>query len=164
MATTVNGIIAKHDDSAEFLTEVEAKSYVDNVIEAGAVIVGRRTYEVLSSQPEFQKFVEAKVKMIVLSQSYIDLKESFHKVASSPKIAIELLKDNEKVIIAGGAKANAAFMSEGLVDELFIDIEPAIVGHGINLFEGIDFDKTLEFLGSKMLSNNEIQLHYKVVK
>jgi dihydrofolate reductase len=164
MATTINGIIAKEDDSAEFLTEVEAQSYVDNVIEAGAVIVGRRTYEVLSEQPEFQKFIEAKVKMVVLSRGEVDLKDPIHKIANTPKEAIKLLQDNEKVIIAGGGKANAVFMSMGLVDELFIDIEPAIVGQGMNLFEGLDFDAELEFLGSKMLSDNEIQLHYRVIK
>lgn len=164
MATTINGVIAKNDDSTEFLTEVEAQSYVDTVLDAGAVIVGRCTYEVLSEQPEFKKFVEAKVKMVVLTHGEVDLKDASHKIAKTPKDALHLLRDNTKVIIAGGGKANAAFMSAGLIDEVYIDIEPTIVGEGINIVEGLDFETTLVLLGTKMLSENEIQLHYEVVK
>lgn len=165
MAMTVNGIIAKDDDSADFLTPTEAESYVSNVCQAGALIVGRRTYEVLSEQPEFQKFVVKGINVVAVSTgNTLELKDPSHRIAQSPEEAVEMLNGSEKVIIAGGGKLDASFMKAGLIDELYLDIEPALVGQGIPLFNGEDFDVHLKFLDYKMLSENEIQLHYEVVK
>jgi len=165
MAITLNGIIAKDDDSADFLTPTEAESYVSNVCEAGALIVGRRTYEVLSEQPEFQKFIEKGIKIVAVSKgNTLKLKDPSHRIAKSPQEAVELLSDLDRVIIAGGGKLDASFMEAGLIDEIYLDIEPALVGQGIPLFNGEDFDVSLKFLGHKMLSDNEIQLHYEVMK
>jgi len=67
-------------------------------------------------------------------------------------------------VVAGGGTLNASFLKEGLVDELFLDVEPVIIGKGLPLFAGKQFGKKLELLGIKKLSKNEIQLHYKVLK
>jgi dihydrofolate reductase len=164
MAMTVNGLIANLDDSVDFLMPEESKSYVSHVVEAGALIVGRRTYEILSQRPEFQEFSKADVKIVVVSQSNFKLKDLNHLVAHSPKDALEALSNFETVIVAGGAKLNASFLAENLIDELYLDIEPALLGKGIPLFDRIDFDCALTFLSSKNLSENEIQLHYKILK
>lgn len=55
-------------------------------------------------------------------------------------------------------------MKEGLVDEIYLDIEPIVLGKGIQLFEDADFESKLELLETRKFSNNEIQLHYKVLK
>lgn len=164
MATTVNGIIAKDDDSADFLTEIESASYVDAVKSAGAVVIGKRTYGVLSEQPEFQEFLKAGVKVVAVSHKNFELKDPTHQIAHSPKEALELLKDFEQVVVAGGGILNASFLEEGLIDEIYLDVEPAVVGRGIPLFHGAVADAELELLDQKMLSQNEIQLHYKVIK
>ncbi len=164
MATTVNGFIAKHDDSADFITPAESASYVAAVCNAGAVIVGHRTYEILSTQPEFQEFLKAGVKIVAVAHADFELKDPSHAVVHSPEEALELLKDFTEVIVAGGGKLNAAFLDANLIDEIYLDIEPNIVSEGIMLFsEGIS-DKKLKLLGSKMFSENEIQLHYAVEK
>ena len=164
MATTVNGIIAKNDDSADFLTKEEAASYTAAVLQAGAVIVGRRTYEVLSEQPEFQVFIKNGVKFVVVSEKGVEMKDENHKVAATPQEAVRMLAGEEEVIVAGGGKLNASFIKENLVDELFIDIEPALVGKDISLFDSQDFDRKLRLLGTKMITDQEIQLHYAVIK
>lgn len=165
MATTINGMIAKHDDSADFLTEIEAASYMAAVKNAGAAVVGRKTYEVLSEQPEFEEFVNGGVRIVVVSRrDNVNLKSGAHNLAHSPKEALLILKDSSEVVIAGGGKLNAAFMKAGLVDEIFLDIEPAALGQGIPLFDGEDFEVSLELIDQKMLSPHEIQLHYKVLK
>lgn len=165
MAVTVNGLIAKEDDSADFLTATESSSYVSTVQSAGALVIGRRTYEVLSEQPEFQEFVKSGVKIMALSHNdSLELKDPSHRIAHSPKEALDLLKDQTEVIVAGGAKLNASFMKENLIDEIYLDIEPAIIGKGIPLFVGENFNVELKFLGQEMLSKNEIQLHYEIVK
>ena len=74
------------------------------------------------------------------------------------------LKGLKQVIVAGGGILNASFLSKNLIDEIYFDIEPNLFTNGINLFEGGDFDLKLKLLGTKMLSENEIQLHYKILK
>ena len=77
---------------------------------------------------------------------------------------LDKLKKFETVIIAGGGILNSSFLKEGLIDELYLDIEPIAFGKGINVFENEDFEANLELLETKQLSPNEIQLHYKVIK
>jgi dihydrofolate reductase len=164
MTTTVNGIIAKHDDSANFITPTESASYVTTVTNAGALIIGRRTYEILSTQPEFQVFLKARVKIVAVSHGDFELKDPAHVIAHSPKEALNLVKSFDEVIIAGGGKLDASFLDANLIDEIYLDVEPAIVSEGIPLFSGGIADRKLKFLGSKKLGENEIQLHYAVIR
>ena len=162
MAITANGFIADHDDEANFLTPTEAASYCSVVKNAGCLIVGRRTYHILTKQPEYQEFKDA--KLVVVSHDDVELVDPRHAVARSPKEAIALLSEFPEIIVAGGGMLNAAFMAEDLIDELYLDIEPALLGEGIPLFKGRSFEKKLAFLGHKMLTKDEIQLHYKVLR
>ena len=164
MTTTINGIIAKHDDSADFITPAESASYVAAVKNAGALIIGRRTYEILSAQPEFQEFLKAGVKIVAVSHGDVTLKDPSHVVAHSPQEALDLMTDFDEVVVAGGGKLDAAFLDGNLIDEIYLDVEPAIVGEGIPLFSGSTADRKLKFLGSKKFGDDEIQLHYAVVK
>lgn len=59
---------------------------------------------------------------------------------------------------------NASFIAAGLIDEIFLDVEPHLFGKGIKLFEGKNFEAKLKLLGVKKISKNEVQLHYKVLK
>ncbi|MDD5050705.1 MAG: dihydrofolate reductase family protein [Candidatus Pacebacteria bacterium] len=164
MGITPNGLIAKKDDSADFLTKEELLNYVAVVSQSGALVVGRRTYEVLSKGSEFREFLEAGVKIIAVSHNDFKLLSASHSIAHSPKEALELLRNFKTVIVAGGGVLNASFLSENLVDEMYLDIEPTLLGKGIPLFNGLDFEKKLEFIDSKKITDNEIQLHYKVIK
>lgn len=164
MASTINGFIAKNDDSSDFLTKEESASYVSAVKNAGSLVIGRRTYEILSTQPEFQEFLKAGVKIVAVSNIDFKVSSSNHSIAHSPQEALNILKDSKEVIIAGGSKLNAAFLEANLIDEIYIDIEPTILGKGIPLFDSGDFEKSLKFLGLKYITETEVQLHYKVNK
>ena len=68
------------------------------------------------------------------------------------------------IILAGGSILNTSFLEQNLVDEIYLDVEPTVMGKGIPLFQNKDFEKKLEFISSKNISKNEIQLHYKIIK
>jgi len=70
----------------------------------------------------------------------------------------------EEVIVAGGGILNASFLSENLVDEIYFDIEPIILGEGIPVFKDKDFESRLKLIGKKMLTRDVVQLHYQVRK
>lgn len=162
MAITANGFIAKTDDDTSWISKEEWNCYSLTTRTVGNLVIGHRTYNILTKQPEFSEFKD--VKIVVIANKKVELVSSNHFIAHSPKEALDILKNEKEVIVAGGGKTNASFLSENLVDEIYIDIEPMVFGEGIPIFHGFSFEKELEFLGMKNISKNEIQLHYKVLR
>ena len=87
-------------------------------------------------------------------------------VSEKPKEVLKLLEKEGKkrVCICGGAQINSLFMKENLIDEVFLDLEPVFLGKGVKLFADSDFETKLELLEVKKMSDNLVQLHYKVLK
>ena len=162
MAISVNGMIAKSDDDTSWISQKEWNSYSVAVRSAGCLIVGRKTYHILTKQPEFAELKD--VKLVVVSEEDFETTAPNHLVAHSTKEALELLKDFKEVIVAGGCILNASFLVENLVDEIYLDVEPVAFGKGIRLFAERDFEVKLELISIKNLSPDELQLHYKVLR
>ena len=163
MAISIDGFIAKpDDDTASWISKTEWDSYSAAVRSAGWMIIGHRTYDILTTQPEFAEFKD--VNVIVVGETPIKLGAPNHKIATSPQEALEFCKGATTVVVAGGGKLNAAFMAANLVDEMYIDIEPTALGNGIQLFHGSKFKVRLKLLSTKQLSPDEIQLHYQILK
>ncbi len=162
MATTVNGMIAKEDDDTSWISKQEWDSYSATVRKSGCLIIGHRTYDILTKQPEFSEFEN--VKIVVVSHQYFKTLSPNHLIAKTPKEALGLLKDFKVVVLAGGSILNSAFMKEDLVDEIYLDIEPIAFANGIPLFTHSEFEAKLKLLGVKKISNDEVQLHYLVLK
>lgn len=162
MAISLNGMIAKSDDDTSWISKEEWDSYSLTVRTAGNLIVGHRTYGILTKQPEFSEFKD--VKLVVVAEKDFQTLSPNHLVAHSTKEALKFLSDFEQVVVAGGGTLNASFVEENLVDEIYLDIEPIILGKGIPLFRDKNFERKLKLLEQKKITDNEIQLHYQVLK
>ncbi|MFA6099983.1 MAG: dihydrofolate reductase family protein [Patescibacteria group bacterium] len=162
MSISANGMIAKSDDDTSWISKEEWDSYSLAVRTAGCLIVGRRTYNILTKQSEFSELKD--VKLVVVSKGNFSVSDDRHIVVHSPKEALDALKDFKEVIVAGGGILNASFLAEDLVDEIYLDVEPIIFGQGIPLFKGLDFTKRMELIGQRNITQNEIQLHYRIIK
>lgn len=162
MAVSLNGMIAKENDDTSWISDDEWEFYCKAARSAGNLIVGHRTYDIMSEQAEFEDLRD--VRVVVIAHDDFDTKSANHSVVVSPKEALAYLKDEEQVIVAGGGILNAAFLQNKMVDEIFIDVEPVIFGKGIKLLNGDDFTLNLKLLGVTHISDNEVQLHYEVVK
>lgn len=162
MATTVNGYIADEDGETPW-SQAVWESYYRLAKEFKAIIVGRKTYEVMQEVDEFKK-IGSPFTLVVTNKS---LRANPNiTIVKSPQAALSILKEKNytRVLIGGGGQLNASFMKEKLIDQLILDIEPLIFGQGIKLFEGEDFKAQLELQETKNLSKNTIQLRYKVLK
>ncbi len=162
MAITANGFIATVDDDTSFTTDLDWQSFQDFAEKAGNLILGRHTYEIMVQDGSLADF---QLDDVVIVGTDVEVADPLHHVAASPELALEILtsKGYEQILVAGGAKLNAAFMQARLIDEIYLDIEPIIFGQGIPLFSGLDFEIQLELIKTKKLSDNEIQLHYRVL-
>jgi len=168
MAITANGMIAKGNDDVSWVSDTEWESYSEMIKKAGNMIIGRKTYEVMLKIDDFNKSNLNEIKTVVLTND-ASLKihnPQFVSAATSPRGALDILLNQgfETIMVCGGGKLNASFMSENLIDEIYLDVEPVVFGKGIGLFAEKDFEAKLKLLENKKLSEGEIQLHYKVLK
>jgi len=162
MAISANGYIAREDDDTGWISGEEWNSYSKAARKSGCLVVGHRTYDILTKQPEYEEL--EKVKIVVVSNKNFKTLVPNHLIAKNPEEALNLLTDFKEVLVAGGGILNSSFMKENLIDEIYLDVEPLILGKGIHMFEDADFEAKLVFVGTKKLSDNEVQLHYKVIK
>ncbi len=161
MATTVNGFIARENDDTPWAQEIW-DSYYKIAKKFNALILGRRTYEIMKDANEFDKIGTPFTIVITKQKKKNDANFVFVK---SPKEAIDLLngKGFDEALLGGGGTTNSSFMKDNLVDELILDIEPMILSSGIKLFEGNNFEAKLSLLRTDKISKNVVQLRYKVL-
>lgn len=159
MAITVNGFIAKQNGETPWSNE-EWLSFSEKVGEIKNLVIGRKTFEIMKAENEFQKIGNP---FTVIVSNEKDNNSNF-TFADSPEQALELLKEKgfEQALVAGGGLLNSSFLQKGLIDEIYLDVEPFLFGSGVKLFAENDYEAKLELLSTKQLSKNTIQLHYKV--
>ena len=86
-------------------------------------------------------------------------------VSGKPKDIIKKLEQQgyKSAVLGGGSHLNTQFLISGLIDEIFLTVEPIIFGQGISLFKD-EFEVNLKLIETKKLNNDTILLRYKVIK
>jgi dihydrofolate reductase len=160
MAMTVNGYIAREDDSAPW-SDAEMDSYCATVKEFSCLILGRRTYEIMKQDGDLEK-IGNPFTVVLSNQGHAP--DDHCVFVKSPKEALEALSERgfDRALIGGGGMVNASFMKEGLIDEIILDIESMIFGEGMPLFANGDFETRLQLVDVKKLSGHSVQLRYAV--
>lgn len=165
MAMSVNGYIANKDNETPW-SKVEWVSFSQCVKRTGNMIIGRKTYEIMEKKKEFSDLGNPLVIVVSRIKSKNKGGDEWKNImfVSTPKEALKILMDKEytTAMIVGGSEINTSFMKENLVDEIFLDVEPVIFGTGIPLFVADNFEMKLDLVNVTNLSENTIQLHYKV--
>jgi dihydrofolate reductase len=120
----------------------------------GNLIIGRRTFDLFRSEMPG-------IEVVVMSHS--PLKYNGVSVATSPTEALGLLekKGFDAALVGGGAQVVRAFLSQGLVDEFYINIYP-MLGKSPTVVSAENFQASLELLGIEKLNPDVVQLHYRV--
>jgi len=164
MAMSLNGYIAEENGSEDFLSHANWEKFCSLAQEHGNFIVGRKTYEAVKNWDEGFGFDDLKgIKKVIISQDENYKSDEGYILATSPKDAFAKLKDFESVLVTGGSTINTAFIKENFLNEIILNIEPALIGKGVPLFAQDDFSKKLQFISSEE-SNGIVTLHYRVVK
>ena len=163
MATTANGYIAKENDETPW-SDVIWSGYYDFVKKRGNIILGKRTYELMKEVNEFEKLG---FPITVVVSSTAENKSDENTIfVSSPKEALAVMKEKRvsEIVVGGGSTLNAGFFKEGLLDEIYLDVDTWLFGKGIKLFADNDADAKLKLIEVSKLSENTIRLHYEVEK
>jgi len=163
MAVSADGFIAKKNDDTSWVSDVDWALFSQTVKDTGCIVMGRRTYEVSGNDFPYKGAIN-----IVMTKNKKLKSENKNAIFTnkSPQEVIELVKNKgyERLLIVGGGAINGSFLREKLIDEIFIDVHPLVLGNGIKIFEGFESQIKLELMESKVLDKGQILLHYRVRK
>ena len=163
LSVSIDGMIADKQGIPMF-PEGAWEEWCSLVNDTGNVIAGRSSFEQVNN-PEMGAALHPKHK-IVLSSKELDLNGTGWEQAASPKEALTILKDAnvEEAIIGGGRAVAHAFMREGLVDNIVMDLHPIAFGEGIPMFGDAIEVPQLKLLESKSLNEDTLRLRYEVIR
>lgn len=164
MGITPNGYIARENGDSEWTSDEDLRGFYEKSKECGNIIMGKNTFQEAMRQGYFP-FPDA--LNVVVTHGEVENKwgENVLVTAEEPEGVLKLLAErgHETAFLAGGGKLNASFAQKGLIDEIYLDIEPLLFGKGIDLFADKAFECKLELVETKKLNKDTLQVHYRVV-
>jgi dihydrofolate reductase len=168
--TSLDGFIARKDDSFDFLHSAEGSGgspgFADFWKSVDAVLIGRKTYEVVLSQEECKWFY-GKTPVFVLSSRPLATAPKGaiveHMQGEPREIAKQLAGRKFRHIYVDGGITLQSFLREGLVDRIVVTRVPVLIGEGIPLFGPVSSDIALEHVGTRAFGG-AVQSEYLVKK
>lgn len=157
-ALTADGFIGKNNSHLADWTSKEDKTFFIEISKkAGVVVMGLNTFNTM------KKPLKDRVN-IVYSEEKINC-DGVEITSKEPKKLLEELYNRgfKEVAICGGSQIYTLFMESGLVDALYLTIEPLVFGSGISLFNK-PLNKKLEFKNIKKIGDQTLMLEYTVIK
>lgn len=155
-AVTADGFIAKNPRHTplDWTSKEDKQFFAEKTKKAGVVVMGENTFKTIGKS--------LKDRLTVVYS-----KENWPGVESTQKEPGELLEDLEKrgyqeVAICGGSTIYTMFMESGLVDELYLTVEPITFGQGMRIFNK-EIDKKLQLQSVQKIGEQTVVLQYKVI-
>lgn len=135
-AQSVDGFITEHDrPGSGFASDEDQQQFHAALRECDCSVMGRATYEV--ARDEIRKHLTNRRLRVVMTRSpaahHRDVVAGALEFssASAADIAANLrARGLQRCAVLGGSQVNALFLAAGLVDELWITIEPRVFGQG----------------------------------
>lgn len=166
IAMSLDGYIAKPNDDLSFLSLVERENedygYAAFISTVDTIIIGRRTYEWVTSQFEYPH--QDKMTYIISRNKSVQNTPNITYSDNVVELVTALKRENGKTIFCdGGAQLVNALLKHKLIDELILSIIPVLVGEGIRLFENDRPEQNLQLVSSKSYSSGLTQLYFQIL-
>lgn len=168
MVSSIDGKITKWDaiQDVSTWTSSEDQSFFMSMLDSHKLIImGKNTYEAAKNNLK-EKFGRMRIVMTSHPQEYASESNSGISFTSeSPKVLVSRLEKegHAEALLLGGGRINASFFKEGLVNELYLTIEPKIFGKGKMLVGDEELDINLKLVEIKQLNNaGTLLLHYSI--
>ena len=157
MTQSLDGYVADANGSVERLysdlADLQGSPYMNALVaQTGAVLMGRRTFE-MGDPDSYAGSYEFQVPIFIVTHRSPTIPPrqsgglSFTFVTEGLISAVAQAKEaagKKAVTVVGGANLVRQLLRAGLVDELHVDVMPVLLGDGLRLFDGVDpFDVAL---------------------
>ena len=155
MAVSIDGFVARKDLNVDWVSELDLTLYEERGKERGCVIMGKSTFEKDGTMDD--------VLTIVLTHDpAAQTKQDKVTFVATPEEAIQAAETNgfDRVLLVGGGTTNGAFMSAGLIDEIYLTVHPIVLGEGVPLFGANKSEVNYKLLDTRKISDELVELHY----
>ena len=157
MVMSLNGIVAfdENTDIRKYSSDEDHSFFLQRASQCDAAVMGRFSYN--SEIPCKRKYLLSHhIKQEEIEDNSIIISGSADEVYKKLKI-----DGNHEVALLGGPRTNSAFLSAGLVDEIYLTIEPVILGEGLTFSVG-ELNSVWNMTNSIRLNDRgTIVLHYQ---
>lgn len=162
-ALSADGFIARHanDFARDWASETDKEIFIRLTKEAGTVVFGSTTARTLI---DAKRRLPGRRKIVYTHNPDSITAEGYETTSEAPADLLRRL-EKERVIgvaVCGGAQIYSLFLGAGVVDELYLTIEPKLFGSGI-AFGIAAQEHNLELL-SVSRQGQSVLLHYQVLK
>jgi dihydrofolate reductase len=157
-AMSADGFIARnHDEHIDWTSTEDKKLFAEVTKAAGVIVFGSTTYKTIGKPLPGRR-------NIVMSRTPHEA-PGIEFTNESPKELVARLSSEgaNEVAICGGSAIYSMFLEAGVVDELYLTIEPLLFGTGIKLAASEKM-LSLHLLDHRMLNENSLLMHYGVIK
>lgn len=168
MVYSVDGKITKwrDGDSYEWTSKEDKVHFQSALRKSNLIVMGSRTFEI--AKPKAKKRV-LRIVMTRNPRKYASLSVAgqLEFTNESPRELVDQLerKGYKELLLVGGSEINTSFFQQGLVDELWLTIEPRIFGRGKMIVEQEHMEIQLKLDTVKKLNaQGTLLLRYLVVK
>lgn len=154
MAISADGFIAGPNDETPWSDE-SWKAFHEFLQTCDAVLLGRRTYEIMRDQNEF---VDGPQYIVVTNDPSLD-SGNFQQITIKTKSDLPQV---EKLGVIGGGELNGNLAELGVFDEVIFDVEPITLSNGVRLFGNHDIRLELELIESQKIGPGTLHNRYRV--
>ena len=157
-ALSADGFIAKTSTHTpmEWTSKEDKQFFVETTKKAGVVVMGQNTYETIGKPlPGRHNVVYSRDRQY----------EGVQVTQAEPEALLKELesKGYKEVAVCGGSTIYTMFMEAGVVDKLYLSVEPVLFGQGMTLFNK-ELDVKLVLVQERKLGEQTLLLEYDVVK
>ena len=164
---SVDGFLARADHALDFLHtgEQEPHGFEEFYASVDAVVIGRRTFEVVLKLGHLALYGNKPV--VVLSSRRLDLSSvtgaAVEQMSGEPtEIAKQLKSRGFKHAYVDGGITIQRFLAAGCIDRLVITRVPVLIGTGIPLFGPVPRDISLRHVATRCYRGGLVQSEYEV--
>lgn len=162
VATSIDGFIADSDGGVDWLEPYHGSKYgyKDFAAEIGAIVIGRRTYEQITTFGEAWPYADKRTIIVtskqlkVLPQGAVAVDGVAQAIAHAQKIG-----PGDTWILGGAVTMRTAF-DANLVDVVEIFVVPVMLGGGLSLLGALHRIRTLELEGIETYADGVVKLRY----
>ena len=164
MACSLDGFIAGPQDELDWLGAAEGTedTFSPFLATVGSMLMGRRTYDVVSAFEGPWPYGEMPV-LVATGKTLNPAQPTVRSVSGPVEAMVAHAKEaagERNVYIDGGSLIRSA-LSAGLVDKMTLTLIPIVLGRGLALFAGMDRRHRLELLSERSIGGGLVELCYR---
>ncbi len=170
VATSIDGKITMGDnpDVHAFTSAEDTDFFRKMLSDAKVIVMGRRTYD---SMKAGMKHKPERIRVVLTHEPdkyrNEEIEGQLEFTDESPKVLAGRFEKSryEEVLLVSGADVTTEFFKENLIDEIYLTLEPWVIGAGKPVILQSEINARLELLDMKKLnSRGTLLLHYKIAK